>query len=516
MTSSHRIILNTCATYIRSVIAAGLGLFSARWVLAALGASDYGLFAVVGSIIVFITFLNGVMAGSAARHFAFAIGRGDSDEVNKWFNTSLSIHFILPVVLISIGWPIGEYCIRHVFTIPFGRIPACLWVFRLSLIVAFFGMVSIPYFAMFSAKQHIAELAFWGTVQSVLSFGCAFLLTRVSGDRLLVYAGYGVTLSVVFQVIQVMRARHIFRECRINYLHWFDKCRFKEILSFASWNLVGSCGAILRDQGSVILLNLYFGPRVNAAFGIANQVSAQTSQLGVAMVGALAPEIAASEGRGDRTRMLSLAQQTSKFGTILVLLFAIPLMVELEYILKLWLIEPPLHTVMFCQLIMAAFVLDRLSAGYILAVNAYGKIAAYQATLGTCLVLTLPLAWVFLKLGAPPAGVGIALVVTMAVVSAGRVFWARRLLDVPVRSWLSKVVLPSGTVALVAFSAVMVPRWLLTPSFSRLAIVTITGIVTTLLTIWFIALDANERGFVKRSVWRLLDRMGGGTRCRIA
>ncbi len=502
--SSHRIILNTAATYIRSVIAAALGLFSTRWVLAGLGPTDYGLFAVIGSIIVFITFLNGVMAVSAARHFAFALGRGDSDEVNKWFNTSLSIHLMLPIVLIAIGWPIGEYCIRHVLTIPPGRIPACLWVFRLALIAAFSGMVSIPYFAMFSAKQHIAEVAVWGTLQSLLLFIFAYMLTRVSGDRLLFFAGYGVAISAMFQVIQVLRARHIFRECRTDYRRWFDKSRFKEVFSFASWSLIGSSGSMLRDQGSAILLNLYFGPRVNAAFGVASGVSVHTSQLGVAMIGAFSPELTASEGRGDRTRMLALAHSASKIGTILILLFAIPLMVESEYVLHLWLVLPPPHAAVFCQLILAAFVLDRLSTGYMLAINAHGKIAAYQATVGTCLVLTLPLAWIFVKRGGPPTSVGIALVITMAAVSAGRVFWARRLLGVPVRRWFVDVALPVSAVTFSALSAVMAPRWLLSPSVSRLAFVTAVSVATTFGTAWFLALDATERRSVKQSAMRLL------------
>ena len=507
--SSRRIILNTSATYIRSVIAAGLGLFSARWILAGLGSSDYGLFAVVGSMIAFITFVNRAMEGSASRHFAFALGRDDSDEVNRWFNTSLSIHLILPVVLILIGAPIGEYCIRHVLTIPPDRIAACLWIFRLSLIAAFGGMVSIPYFAMFSAKQQIAEPAAWGMLQSVVLFGFAYLLTIVSGDRLLFYAGYVVTISVIFQAIQVIRARYIFRECRINSRQLFDKRRFKDTLSFAGWNLIGTFGAVLRNQGSAILLNLHFGPRVNAAFAIANQVSVQASQLGVAMIGAFSPELTASEGRGDRTRMLSLAQHASKVGTILVLLFAIPLIVEMDYILKVWLSEPPLHTALFCRLILATFLLDRLSAGYMLAVNAYGRIAAYQATVGTCLVLTLPLAWVFLKGGAPPTSVGIAFVVTMAAVSAGRVFWARRLLGVPVRSWVRKVAFPTSTVAVAALSVGMGPRWLLSPSLSRLALVTVAGIVTTLFTAWFLALDGNERSLIKQNGGRLLEKWIG-------
>lgn len=508
--SSPRLILNTSATYIRSVITLGLGLFSARWVLGGLGATDYGLFAVVGSIISFITFLNGVMAASASRHFAFALGRGNSDEVNLWFNTSLSIHVILPVVLIAIGWPIGEYCIRHVLTIPAVRVSACLWVFRLSLVAAFVGMVSIPYLAMFTAQQHIAETAVWGTLQSVLLFAFAYLLTRVSGDHLLFYAGYVVAIRVMFQAIQILRSRHIFQECRIQYRHWFDRARFKEVLSFASWNLIGGFGAILRDQGSAILLNLHFGPKVNAAFGIANTVSGQATQLGNAMLGAFSPELNASEGRGDRTRMLSLAQRASKFGTILVLLFAIPLVVEMDYILKLWLREPPLYTALLCQLIVAAFLLDKLSTGYLLAVNAKGIIAGYQATVGTCLVLTIPLAWVFLKLGAPPTSVGLAFIIAMSVVSAGRVLWARRLFGVPVWNWLRDVLLPVGAVTLAASSAALLPRCLLSPSFSRLTLVTVASVLTAIATAWLLALNATERSTVRQSATHLFARMSWG------
>ena len=506
--SSHRIIVNTAATYIRSVITVGLGLLSARWVVGGLGATDYGLFAVVGSIIGFITLLSGVMAVSASRHFAFALGRGNPEEANKWFNTSLNIHVILPIVLIAFGWPIGEYCIRHVFTIPFDRIHACLWVFRLSLIVAFVGMVTIPYMAMFTAKQHIAEPAAWGVLQSLLSFIFAYLLTIVPGDRLFFYAGYGVAISVFFRVIQVMRARHIFQECRIHYYHWFDRSRFKEILSFACWNLIGSFGAILRDQGSVVLLNLHFGPKVNAAFGIANTVSAQAAQLGSSMLGAFSPELNASEGRGDRTSMLALAQRASKFGTILVLLFAIPLVVEMDYILKLWLREPPLYTALFCQLILVAFLVDRLTTGYMMAVNAKGVIAAYQATVGTCLALTIPLAWVFLKLGAQPTSVGLAFIIAMAGVSAGRVLWARRLLGVPIWHWLRDVLLPVSTVTLAAASATLLPRCLLSPSFSRLVLVTVASVTTATVTAWLFAMNATERSAVKQSAMHMIARIG--------
>jgi O-antigen/teichoic acid export membrane protein len=506
MNPSQRIVLNTAATYARSLLAVALALLSSRWVLNALGQTDFGIFSVVGSLIVFIEFLNSVMAASAGRHFAFAIGQGNYAEVNRWFNAALSIHLCFALVLTLIGWPIGEYLIAKVLTIPADRIPVCLGVFHVSLISAFVSMLAIPFVAMFTAKQHIAELAVWGLLETILVFILSWFLMLASGDRLMFYAVGMVAILVFIQVAQIIRAVAVFCECNINVNQWFDKRRLREIFSFAGWNLIGGLGATLRNQGSAILLNLFFGPRINAAYGIANQVSSKTNQLAGAMMGAFMPEITSSEGRGDRRRMLALSLQACKFGTVLVIIFAIPLMVEIDYVLKLWLVEPPLHTALFCQLILCSFLIDRLSAGYMLAVNAHGRIAAYQATLGTILVFTLPLAWLFLKLGFAPTSVGVAFIITMAICSLGRVLWARHLFRIPVKIWLVSVFMPCLIVAVVAALGAIAPSLILQSSFIRFSLATSISIVATLLTAWFIALDLRERTFIVENKRRLLSK----------
>jgi O-antigen/teichoic acid export membrane protein len=508
MSPSQRIVLNTVATYTRSILGVGLALFSSRWVLKALGQSDFGLFSMVGSLIVFVTFLNSVMAGSAARHYAFSIGQGDAMEVNRWFNAALSIHIVLATALVLIGWPVGEYLITHVLTIQPDRVPSSLWVFHLSLISAFVTMVSIPFVAMFTAKQHIAEIGAWGVLTSLMTFVLAWLLTRLHGDRLRYYAVGMVSIVVFVQLMQILRALAIFNECRVNRRQWFDRRRFKELFSFASWSLIGSFGAILRDHGSAILLNIHFGTRINAAYGIANQVSVQTNNLAAAMIGAFSPEITASEGRGDRERMLSLADRASKLGTILVLLFAVPLILEMDYVLKLWLVEPPPHAVVFCQLMLGTFLIDRLTTGYMLAVGAYGKIAGYQATLGIALLLTLPLAWLFVKSGLPPTSVGVAFVSTMLVCSFGRVFWMRRLLGVPIKRWLTTVVRPCAVVGL---GAALVPfglRCVLPSTLARLMLGTAASVLLSLLVSWFFALDRKERRFIVDNVKKAGRKLG--------
>jgi O-antigen/teichoic acid export membrane protein len=506
MTPSQRIALNTIATYSRSVLSAALGLFSLRWVLGALGPSDFGLFSVVGSIITFIVFLNGVMAGSAARHFAYSIGEGDSEKVNQWFNAAFSIHLILPIVLILVGWPIGEYCITRVLTIPPDRIVTSLWVFRISLISAFFSMVTIPFSAMFTAKQHITTLAVWGTLQSMLSFLFAFLLTRMSGDRLFIYAIGTVAITTFIQLGLSVQALIVFCECRIRRTQLFDRERFKKISSFAAWSFIGVFGTVLRNQGTPILLNIFFGPIANAAFGIANSVTAQGMTLSSAMAGAFSPEITAREGRGDRKQMLDIALRMCKFSTLPVMLFAIPLITEIDYVLKLWLHDVPPYAATLCQLMLIMFLIDQLTVGYMSAVNAKGKIAAYQATLGSILVLTLPLAWVFLKVGYPPTGVGFAFVINMFLVSLGRVFWGRHLLGMPVQKWLTQVVLPCVTVGVTSTLMALAPLCWLSSSFTRFCLVVAASAMATILAGWFIALNAGERSFFIRNTANMKER----------
>lgn len=504
MKPTNRIVLNTAATYARSVIAVGLALFSSRWVLSALGQSDYGLFNVVGSIIVFVTFLNTTLAVSAARHYAFSIGKGDPIEVRRWFNAALSVHLIFATVLTLIGWPLGEYIIAYILTIPAERIRACLWVFRVSLVSAFVSMISVPFIAMFTAKQRISDLAIWNMLYSLMTFLLAWILTRVPGDRLLFYAVGMVVILVFVQLAQVFWAITIFHECRINYHQLFDKHMGKKIVSFAGWSMIGSSGLIFRNQGAAILLNLRYGPNVNAAYGIANQVSTQTDQLAAAMIGAFSPEIITSEGRGDRVRMLSLSQRANKLGAILVLLFAIPLVTEMDYVIKVWLSKPPLYSGILSQLILASFVIGRLSAGDQYAIHATGKIAAYEIIAGICLILTLPLAWLFLEFGASPTSVGLAFIITASAFTTGRAFLTSRAFGAPVGRWIASVVVPCGVVCFATLFAASLPRLLLSESFVRLLCVTALSITACLFSTWFLAFDKREREFFGQNLQRFL------------
>lgn len=442
------------------------------------------------------------MANSAARFFAYSMGEGKSDEVRKWFNSALSIHVCFAAILIITGWPLGEYVISHYINIPEGRMTAAHWVFRISLASAFFDMISVPFLGMFTAKQRIAEMAIYGIAQTFLSFAFAYILTQIRGDRLIIYA-FGMTgILIAIQLIIIIRASSVFQECKMDLADWFDWIRIKQMASYAMWILIGSLGGTSRNQGTAILLNLHFGTRVNAAYGIANQVSSATNQLSAAMMGAFSPEITTSEGQGNRQRVLMLAERANKFGTILVLFFAIPLLIEMDYVLTLWLKTPPQYTAALCRLMLTTFLIERLTSGYHMAVLAYGRIRAYQIITGGILLLTLPIAWLFIKLGISPTSVGIAYILTIILASVCCVIWMNRLFSIAIKPWIIKTLIPCITVALITSTVGISCARLMPSSTIRLLCVSALTLVTTLVGSWIFVMDINERVLLRTSIKR--------------
>lgn len=507
LTSDTRIVLNTLAMYGRSALTVILTLFGSRWILHALGETDFGLFNVVGALIVFLSFFNTVMAASAARHFAYAVGQGNPEALSRWFNTSFLIHVLFPLLMIAAGWPVAEYVVRNVLTIPEARRATAVAVFRVSLIGAYLNMVSVPFRAMFEARQRLVEISCWETLRAVLVFMLAWMLAGIQADRLLFFAVAMVGIHGFTKLLEIGRALWLFPECRPRPRDGCDGQRVKELFRFAGWNMVGVLGAMSRYQGAAIVLNLYHGPAVNAAFGLAKQVSRQVHQLSGAMMTALVPEITTREGRGDRRAMLVLAHRACKYCTLLALLFALPLIVEMDYILRIWLTSPPRYTAVFCRLILWAWLIGRMTVGYDVAVMAYGKIAGFQATVMGMSILTLPLGWFFLWRGDPPSSMGFAFVITAAICGLGILMWFKHHFGEPARHWVRHVLRPCLAVASVSLILGWAPRGWMAESFSRWVLTTALMMVSMLSLTWFRALQTGERRFVGNLLKRAFERL---------
>lgn len=507
MSPNRRIFLNIVATYGRSLYALVCGLFISRWVLAALGKEDFGLYGVVGGLTVFVSFFNMLLSVATGRFYAFAEGRAAKaekdgkgaeglEECRQWFSTAVMLHTIVPIVLVAIGYPLGMYAVEHWLTIPSERLDACRWVFRFVCISCFVGMINVPFQAMYTAKQYIAELTIYSFASTTANVFFMYYIVSHPGDWLTKYALWMCMVSVVPQILICIRALKVFPECHFSMKYAWSRSRVVQLTSFAFWQAFGGLGAILKGQGIQILVNKYFGPIYNASMSIANQVSTQSQTLSGAMQAAFAPAITTACGAGRYEEMRSLAYRTCKFGMILALIFVLPLALELRTVLELWLVSPPPLVAELCWCILLMAIIDKSASGHMLAVAAKGKIAAYQAFLGGSLMLTLPIAWVLVAKGFGFVSIGWAMVLTMMMCAWGRVWFARRLVGMSARYWLFRIMAPVSFVSSVAGGIGCLAHFAMNPGLPRIGVTTVLCEIAFLPLVWFILLDRTERDYI--------------------
>ena len=508
MTANKRIFLNIVATYGRSLFALLCGLFTARWTLQSLGEVDYGLYGVVGGLTAFIAFFNGILATSVGRFYAFSVGRAqivgkESEglaECQRWFTVAVTIHFCVALILIIIGYPLGEWAVRNWLAIPPDRIEACVWVWRFVCLTCFLSMATVPFNAMYTAKQYIAELTIYSFVTTTLNVCFLYYMVEHPGVWLTKYAFWSMLLALIPNLIISVRAISLFEECRIKkgYLvHWAS---IKHLVCYSGWNFFGAMGVLLRSSGMTVLVNKFLGPSQNAAVAISNSVSGHAQSLSGALVGAFMPAITNACGAGNRERMIKLIHTTCKFGAVLLLPFMLPLSLEIEEVMILWLKTPPAGTGSLCLYIFATLILEKLTTGHWVAIAANGKIAKYQMLVGTCFIATLPIASLMMYFGLGIHSVGLSLVTTLVFVVVIRVVVSKQLLAISPKYWMGKIVLPLLITIFVTSLIGGLPRVWMPPSFGRICITSLIVEGVLLPMLWYFLLDKSEREYLKGKI----------------
>lgn len=481
----------------------------------ALGEVDYGLLGVVGGLTAFISFFNGILSGAVGRFYAVSIGaqklsaQAGLEESRAWFTTAVLVHTILPVVLISIGYPLGEWTVRNFLTIPADRVVSCVWVWRFVCISCFLGMASVPYNAMYGAHQYIAELTLYSFATTTINAIFLYYMITHPGVWLTRLAFWQLLLGVLPNLIIACRAFILFPECRfrLRSLRCWD--RLKKLCSYGLWNAWGTLGVVLRAQGMAVLVNKYFGPSMNASMTVGSSLSGHCNTLSGSMIGAFSPAIFNAWGAREHDKARAYAYRTCKFGTLLVLVFAIPLALEVDEVLHIWLVNPPRYAAMLCLFVLAMNFIDKLAVGHMLCVNANGRVAFYQFFLGTSLVCTLPLAWALVELGWGVYSIGVAMVVTISVCVVGRVWFARSLVGMNAMYWLKRIAWPILLVGGVSLLLGTLPQLFLKPSFLRICMTTCLAEVILLPLSWGLVLDGEERAYVVSRVAAFVHRARG-------
>ena len=512
MTANKRIFLNIIATYGRSLYAMALGLFTARWVLQALGKEDFGLYGLIGGLVAFVTFFNGLLASSVGRFYAVGVGGANKvgnekvglEECRMWFNTALSIHSILPIVLVIAGYPIGIWAIENFLIIPPEKMSACIWVWRFTCITGFVSMINVPFQAMYTAKQEIAELTMYGVATATINAVFIYYMVTHPGEWLTKYAACMCLTAVLPQGIIAFRAMMKYPECKFNRKYLFSISRYKELAYFCFAKFWASFSGMFSGQGQSILVNKYMGPVYNASMTVANQVKGQALTLSSALSGAFWPAIANKAGEGDLLEMRRLCFVTCRFGTVLVLIFALPLCLELHEVLRLWLVTPPDFAAEICIVLLLRDAFERSTDGYWMAIYGLGhKVMKYSWTVGWAGISTVFSSWLFFMLGFGMWSICIGLTFSKIITVSVRLYMGRDpAIGLSLRYWLQHVFMPISITAMLATIVCAFVRFSMPASFIRVVLTTAAFEVIYLPLVWFFVFKNSERDYVRNKIFR--------------
>lgn len=445
---SHRILRNTGALYVRMLLVMAVSLYISRVVLAALGVNDYGIYNVVGGIVVFFSFLTGALSLSIQRFLAADLGRGDLQAARRTFSVSLQVHAVLAVVLLLAAETLGVWFLTTQLNIPAGRMAAAGRVFQFTLLSFVAKLFVVPFNAAVIAHERMSFYAYLSLLEAALNLAAAGLLTLCRGDRLVLYAGLVSAVNLVVLGAYVLFCRSRYDCCRPAPVR--DRALFRRILSFSGWNTLGGAANVCVQQGLNFLLNIFCGVAVNAAWAVTGQVTAGVTSLVNSFQTAANPQIVKTCPGGVRSGFFALVLQTSRLSYFLVLLFALPMLFCTPFVLQLWLVEPPAYSVPFIRLMLLFSLVEALAGPLWMGIQAQGDIRRYQQVLGSVVLLNLPLAWLLLRVGCPPqAVVALRVAVNVAALGVRLDFFARRT-GFSRRRYLRDVLRPAAAVTLLA------------------------------------------------------------------
>lgn len=494
---TKRIARNTLMLYMRMLFSMLVSLYTSRVVLNTLGVEDYGIYNVVGGFVAMFSIISRSLSASASRFLTFELGRADLQRLKDTFSTTLLIHVLLAGIIFIFAETIGVWFLNSQMTIPPERLCAANWVFQASVISFMFGLCSVPYNASITSHERMKAFAYIGIVDVVMRLLIVLFIAYSSFrfDRLVVYSLLLVAVSIMLQGIYIVYCHRNFEECRLCFR--YNKKSWKEMSAFAGWNFIGSSAALLKDQGVDLLLNLFIGPVINAARGIAGSVCMAVGNFAGNFMAAVNPQITKSYASGDRDYMFSLVERCARFSFYIMLTLALPILFETDFILTLWLKQYPSHTANFVRLVLILSLCDVLSYTLITLQLATGRIRNYQLAVGGMLLMNFPLSYICLKLGALPESTYVVAIFVAVSCLLLRLIFLRKMVGLSVKRFLWNVCL---NVSLVTGASVILPlllkHCLVENSWEQFIVITLVCITCSTVSVCMIGCSKSERLFI--------------------
>jgi O-antigen/teichoic acid export membrane protein len=494
MTAARRIITNTLATYLKFSVLALTGLFAVPLALRTLGAVDYGIFSVIGGCLAFLMFLNYSFAIGAQRHIAYALGEERREEATRWFTTSLIVHLVVGAVVAGSALLASDWILHRLLTLPAARLAAAAWIYRMVVVTMVCNILATPYQALLIAHEAIASISLMNVGSGVFFVVAIFCLKYLPGDSLLWYAAIYCLFQVSVAVGPACYSYYRYPESRfssltVNHL----SRRLGELFSFSGWSLLQILGSLVRVQGPAVVLNVFFGPIANAAYGLAVQVQGFASNIVWGLLGSATPQIVKRPASGDYRGMARLSNQSNTYGFAILWIALAPVLFEMGFCLKLWLHTPPPSTAAFLLPVLIALIIDQLTLGYNLTVVATGRIAGFSVVTSIANVVGLPAGYFLLRHGKPGTWLLWAVVAGTVLAGCGRLWFARVHATNSLRSWTTNVLFPASLSVLASVSVALALMHFLADGWARFALIGAVNCAAVCLIMWFFGTTAEQR-----------------------
>lgn len=497
---NKRIFKNTAYLYLRMILVMLVGLYTSRIVLNALGETDYGVYNVVGGITTMFVFINSSMSVATSRFISFAIGENKEKDLKAIYSQAKIIHLLIALVIIVLVETIGLWFLYNKLVLPPERLTAAFWILQTSAAVIVLNIIATPDVALIISHERMSSFAYISIIDVILQLIVAYLIAHINTDRLILYGGMMMGIQLFDRMLYLIYCRRNFAESHTRlFLH---KEYFKKILSFAGWNLMGNLALMTINQGMSIMLNTFFGPVVNAAMGISNQVTSKLTAFVTNIRMAINPQITKSYAENDKIHMHQLIKYSSTSCYYLLFFFAFTLFWIIEDILQLWLVKVPQYTAIFFKLSIVYLMIKSFSNPIVIGIHATGYIRKFQIVEGVLMLTTLPLAYLLMRLGLKPYWALVVQIIVELYAQIGRVMVTMPAIKYKTSQYIKDVIFPCIKVTLTAMAPVIM-LFMITGEGSslgqRLGYACMAA-VSAAITILYIGMNKDERS----KIWKMI------------
>lgn len=491
--SSNKLIAkNTSFLYVRMLFTMAVSLYTSRIVLKALGAEDYGIYNVVGGVVIMFTFLKGAMSSATARFLAIELGRGNLIKLKNVFCATLTIHILIAIIIFVLAETLGLWFITTQLVIPTERMLAAHWVYQLAILSAIISIIYVPYYATIIAHEQMNIYAYVSIIDVLLRLLIVFLLTWSSFDKLKLYALLIFFVVLIISNIYRIYCKRKYEECAYHF-EW-NKELYKEIATFSSWSLLSNLSWILTTQGSNILINIFFGPIANAAQAIAIQVNSAVSSFAGNFHLAIKPQIFKSYAKKDNVRMLFLVMQGAKYSFFILYFLILPVILETDFILSIWLKKVPYNTVIFVQLILIYTLIQSFDAVFVIVLQAVGRLkenAIWAFCLSSCALIV---AYVLFKMGCQSKSIFHVLIFNAFIFSfIIKPLLLQKFAGMKIKNFINIMVIPVIMITVVSSIFPFLVTLYLPDGLNRFLTVGFTSTITIGLSVIYLGMDMTTR-----------------------